>query len=42
MKLLQIFIFVNIVDFIFWLWGYLTLEYENGDKIRDELMRGKY
>lgn len=25
LKLLQIFIAVNILDFIFWLWGYLTL-----------------
>ena len=38
-KSLQTFICVNILDLMFWLWGYLTLEYENGDKIRDELMR---
>ena len=25
LKLLQIFISVNVLDFIFWLWGYLTL-----------------
>jgi hypothetical protein len=40
-KTLQTFICVNFLDLLFWLWGYLTLEYENGDKIRDELMRGK-
>jgi hypothetical protein len=40
-KLLQTFICVNLLDMLFWLWGYLTLEYENGDKIRDELMKGK-
>lgn len=39
-KSLLTFIFVNILDLVFWLWGFMTLEYENGDKIRDELMRG--
>jgi hypothetical protein len=39
LKVLQTFIGVNLLDLLFWLWGYLTLEYENGDKIRDELMR---
>ena len=36
--LLAIFIPVNILDILFWLWGLLTLTYENGDKIRDALM----
>jgi hypothetical protein len=40
-KTLQTFICINILDLLFWLWGYMTLEYENGDRIRDELMRGK-
>ena len=41
LKILQTLVCVNILDLLFWLWGYLTLEYENGDKIRDELIRGK-
>jgi len=34
-KSLQTFFCVNILDLMFWLWGYMTLEYENGDRIRD-------
>jgi hypothetical protein len=37
-SLLMIFIPVNILDLLFWLWGLMTLTYENGDKIRDALM----
>lgn len=37
-KLLQIFIAVNVLDLLFWLFGLLTLNYENGDKIRDALL----
>lgn len=34
-KAFQTFAAVNILDLFFWIYGYLTLEYENGDKIRD-------
>lgn len=36
-KLLQVFLAVNILEFILWLFGLNTLKYENGDKIRDTL-----
>ena len=37
-KVLLIFAPINFLDFLFWIWGLLTLTYENGDKIRDALM----
>lgn len=37
-KLLLIFVIVNIIEFLLWLFGLLTLQYENGDKIRDDML----
>lgn len=36
--LLEIFILINLIDLIFWLYGFQTLDYENGDSIRDNLV----
>lgn len=40
-RLLGIFILVNVVDILFWLWGLKTLDYEKGDQVRDNLFSGK-
>lgn len=37
--LLECFILVNLIDLIFWLYGYQSLDYENGDSVRDELVK---
>jgi hypothetical protein len=37
-RLLQMFLVGNFIDLLFWLWGLLALQYENGDLIRDELI----
>ena len=37
-KLLLIFIIVNMIEFLLWLFGLLTLQHENGDKIRDDML----
>jgi hypothetical protein len=34
-RLLQMFLVGNFIDLLFWLWGLLALQYENGDLIRD-------
>ena len=39
-KLLAVFIIVNIIDLLFWIWGMKTLAYENGDRVRDDLFAG--
>ena len=36
-KTLAIFIVVNVLDLLFWLWGLKTLGYENGDPVRGQL-----
>lgn len=36
---LEGFILINIVDLLFWLYGLQALDYENGDSVRDELVR---
>jgi hypothetical protein len=36
---LESFMLVNLVDLIFWLYGLQTLDYENGDSIRDDLVK---
>ena len=40
-KVLMVFIAVNVFDFIFWIWGLRTLSHENGDRIRDALFAGE-
>lgn len=37
-RLLQMFLVGNFIDILFWLWGLLALQYENGDLIRDALI----
>lgn len=37
-KLLQTFLAINIIEFLLWIFGLLTLKYENGDPIRDSLL----
>jgi len=37
--LLEIFIAINLIDLTFWLFGFLTLRHENGDNIRDDLIK---
>jgi|JI10StandDraft_1071094.scaffolds.fasta_scaffold3000209_1 hypothetical protein len=37
-KLLLVFIIVNAIEFFLWLFGLLTLQHENGDKIRDDML----
>jgi hypothetical protein len=37
-KLLQTFLALNIIEFILWIFGLMTLNYENGDPIRDSLL----
>lgn len=41
LRVLLVFIPVNIVDFIFWVLGLRTLAHENGDRIRDALFSGE-
>jgi hypothetical protein len=36
---LEAFMLINLVDLVFWLYGLQTLDYENGDSVRDELVR---
>lgn len=31
-------IMINLIDLIFWQFGYISLRYENGDSIRDGLI----
>ena len=33
-KTLVVFIAVNALDILFWLWGMKTLDYEKGDQVR--------
>lgn len=40
-RTLGIFIIVNALDILFWLWGMKTLDYEKGDEVRDNLFTGK-
>jgi len=40
-KTLAIFIAVNALDILFWIWGFKTLDYEKGDQVRDELFKGR-
>jgi hypothetical protein len=37
-KLLLTFLALNMVEFAFWIYGLMTLRYENGDPIRDSLL----
>ncbi len=37
-KLLLVFAVLNVLEIGFWLWGLLTMSYENGDKIRDSIL----
>jgi hypothetical protein len=37
--LLEIFVAINLIDLNFWLFGLLTLRHENGDNIRDDLVK---
>lgn len=37
-KLIIIFVIVNVIEFLLWLFGLLTLQHENGDKIRDDML----
>lgn len=37
-KLLQIFMAINMIELVLWVFGILTLKYENGDPIRDSLL----
>lgn len=30
---------VNLIDLLFWLFGLQALNYENGDSVRDELVK---
>lgn len=36
-KTLAVFIVVNLLDLLFWIWGFSTLNYENGDPVRGQL-----
>lgn len=36
-RTLGVFIVVNALDILFWLWGMKTLDYEKGDQVRDDL-----
>ena len=38
-RTLGVFIVVNALDILFWLWGMKTLDYEKGDQVRDNLFR---
>lgn len=40
-KTLAVFIAVNAIDILFWLWGMKTLDYQKGDHVRDSLFFGK-
>lgn len=40
-KTLAVFIGVNALDILFWLWGMKTLDYEKGDQVREDLFGGK-
>lgn len=37
-KLLLIFVILNVLEFLLWLFGLMTLQHENGDKIRDGML----
>lgn len=37
-KLIIIFVILNVIEFLLWLFGLLTLQHENGDKIRDDIL----
>jgi hypothetical protein len=37
---LTVFIVVNILDVLFWIWGMKTLDHEKGDQVRDTLFGG--
>ena len=37
-KILQTFLAINVIEFLLWIFGLLTLKYENGDPIRDSLL----
>lgn len=41
-KTLAVFIAVNALDILFWLWGLRALDYEKGDQIRDDLFHGAH
>lgn len=41
-KTLAVFIAVNALDILFWLWGLRALDYEKGDHIRDDLFKGTH
>lgn len=41
-KFVAIFIVVSIWDIFFWLWGFKTLSYENGDPVRGEIFEPEY
>jgi hypothetical protein len=36
------YILVSIIDVGFWIWGLLTLSYENGDFIRNAILYNNY
>ncbi len=36
-RTLGVFILVNALDILFWLWGMKTLDHEKGDQVRDDL-----
>ena len=36
--LLEVFLGVNVIEFALWVFGLLTLQYENGDRVRDGLL----
>ena len=38
---LAVFIGVNLIDVLFWLWGTKSLDYEKGDQVREDLFVGK-
>ena len=41
-KFLAIFIVVNVWDLLFWLWGFKTLSYENGDPVRGQIFEPEH
>ena len=36
--LLEVFLGVNVIEFALWVFGLLTLQYENGGRVRDGLL----
>lgn len=38
---LAVFIGVNLIDILFWMWGMKSLDYEKGDQVREDLFVGK-